>query len=87
MIATFTSQPIVANVSTTGSVSVSVSSSPAVSATASGGLTQQSPPGASAISSAQDVRLSGLADGDVLRYSNSSWRNYPDRNLTDGGHF
>jgi hypothetical protein len=28
-----------------------------------------------------------VADGDVLRYSASRWRNYAESQLTDGGNF
>ena len=42
-----------------------------------------------------DVSTIGLADvltvipqeGDVLRFSDSKWRNYPEKNVTDGGSF
>lgn len=34
-----------------------------------------------------DVTLGSVAQGDVLRYSGSSWRNYPETQLLDGGNF
>lgn len=75
------------------SVSASVGSSP-VRATASGGIGPQGAAGAagpqgpaSSIALAADVEIAGLADGDILRYSSSKWRNYADTNLTDGGNF
>lgn len=71
------------------SISASVGSSP-IRATASGGVGPQGPQGNAgsiAISAASDAEISGLADGDVLRYSSSKWRNYADANLTDGGNF
>jgi len=34
-----------------------------------------------------DVELANLSAGDVLRYAENKWRNYPDVNLTDGGNF
>lgn len=74
------------------SVTAAVTSQP-VSAAASGGVGPQGPQGPAgdagsiAIGSASDAAISGLADGDVLRYSNSRWRNYADANLTDGGNF
>ena len=43
--------------------------------------------GSVTIAAAGDAEISGLADGDVLRYSSSKWRNYADANLTDGGNF
>ena len=74
------------------SISASVGSSP-IRATASGGVGPQGPQGATgnagtvAIAAATDVELTGLADGDVLRYSNSRWRNHAETLLTDGGSF
>jgi hypothetical protein len=45
------------------------------------------PPG-NALSAASDVQLSGVAEGDVLRYSNSKWRNYPEGDIViDGQNF
>lgn len=41
----------------------------------------------SVLSGLSDVALSGLADGDVLRYSSGAWRNSPESNLVDGGNF
>lgn len=74
------------------SVTATVGSSP-VSAAASGGVGPQGPAGAIGdagsitIASASDAAISGLADGDVLRYSSSKWRNYAETQLTDGGNF
>jgi hypothetical protein len=35
-----------------------------------------------------DVALSGVADGDVLRYQSNTWRNFKETDLTlDGGNF
>ena len=34
-----------------------------------------------------DVSLDNLSPGDVLRYENNKWRNYPEIQLTDGGNF
>jgi hypothetical protein len=32
--------------------------------------------------------MSSVADGDVLRYSSSKWRNFPETNMTfDAGNF
>ena len=74
------------------SISASVGSSP-VRATASGGVGPQGPQGPAGdagsvtIAAAGDAEISGLADGDVLRYSNSRWRNHAETLLTDGGSF
>jgi hypothetical protein len=74
------------------SVTATVGSSP-VSAAASGGVGPQGPAGAIGdassitIASASDAAISGLADGDVLRYSSSKWRNYAESGLVDGGNF
>jgi len=89
--ASVNSSPITARVSGS-SVSASVGSS-RVSATISGGIGPAGPQGPAgsaanlAIGSATDVAFSGLADGDVLRYSSSRWRNYAETQLTDGGNF
>lgn len=89
--ASVSSSPITARVSGS-SISASVGSSP-VRASASGGVGPQGPQGvagdASAVSiaAASDVQLASLADGDVLRYSSSKWRNYAEKQLTDGGNF
>ena len=85
--ATVTSQPITANVSG-GSISANVGSS-LVTASASGGIGPQGASGAAGglLEQLQDVLMSSVADGDVLRYSSSKWRNFPDANITDGGNF
>lgn len=92
MKATVISQPIVASVSSSGEISASVVASPAVSSTASGGVGPQGPPGPTgvvAINQAQDVTLTGLSDGDLLRYSTaaSRWLNVNQNNILDGGNF
>ncbi len=69
------------------SVTAAVTSQPVATAVA-GGIGPQGPQGpAASIASASDVALSGLTDGDVLRYSNSRWRNYPEDDLLDAGNF
>jgi hypothetical protein len=88
IVASVSSNQITASVSGS-SVTAAVGSSP-VTASASGGVGPQGAAGdatALSIAGATDVTLSGLADGDVLRYSASKWRNYADANLTDGGNF
>lgn len=94
--ATVVSQPITASVSSAGSISASVSSS-AVTATAGGGIGPQGQQGiqgqqgvaGTALASASDVQLSGLAEGDLLRYgSGGKWQNYPESNvIVDAGNF
>ena len=86
--ASVSSSPITARVSGS-SISASAGSSP-VRATASGGVGPQGPAGDAGsvtIASAGDAEISGLADGDVLRYSSSKWRNYPQDDLLDAGNF
>lgn len=39
------------------------------------------------LSAADDATIASPADGDVLRYSNGKWRNYPGNYLVDGGQF
>jgi hypothetical protein len=34
-----------------------------------------------------DTDIQNIANGDLLRYSNSKWRNSPEDNVTDGGNF
>lgn len=43
--------------------------------------------GITSLSQAADVAFSNLSDGDVLRFSQTRWRNYSDLQLTDGGNF
>lgn len=90
--ASVSSQPITATVNASGSISASVGSS-VVEASAGGGIGPQGPQGVigppgNALSDASDVQLSGVAEGDVLRYSNSKWRNYPEGDIViDGQNF
>lgn len=65
-----------------------------VSASVSGGVGPQGPAGAAGdvtvpagLSNLSDVSLAGLADGDLLRYSASRWRNFREDILVDGGNF
>lgn len=86
--ATVTSQPITANVAGSG-ISANVGSS-LVTASASGGIGPQGASGAAggSLSDIADIQLSSVADGDVLRYSSSKWRNYAESNLIfDAGNF
>lgn len=90
--ASVSSQPITATVAASGIISASVGSS-VVEASAGGGIGPQGPSGpigppGNALSGASDVQLSGVADGDLLRYSNSKWRNHPEGDLIlDGQNF
>jgi hypothetical protein len=90
--ASVSSQPITATVSSSGVISATVGSS-VVEASAGGGIGPQGPQGVigppgDALSAASDVQLSGIAEGDVLRYSNSKWRNFPESNIViDGSNF
>jgi hypothetical protein len=87
--ASVNSSPITARVSGS-SVSASVGSS-RVSATISGGVGPAGPQGpqgpSGSIAGASDVEFDSVAEGDVLRYSSSRWRNYAETQLTDGGNF
>ncbi len=91
--ATVTSSPITATASAS-SVAAAVSSS-SVTASASGGVGPQGPigntgasgGGATQMSELSDVLFTSLAANDVLRYSASKWRNYPETSVTDGGNF
>ena len=81
------------NASVSGSSVDAAVGSSTVTASASGGVGPQGPQGPAGdagsitIGSASDAAISGLADGDVLRYSSSKWRNYPQDDLLDAGNF
>jgi hypothetical protein len=88
--ASVTSQPITAS-AIGGSITASVGSSTVV-ATAGGGVGPQGPAGAAGTAGAglgdlTNVELSGVADGDLLRYSSAKWRNVNQAVVTDGGNF
>ena len=40
-----------------------------------------------ALDNLADVDILNVQNGDVLRYADSRWRNYNEKNLTDGGNF
>jgi len=40
-----------------------------------------------ALNGLNDVTISSVAVGNVLRYNGSKWANYAENNLTDGGNF
>lgn len=90
--ATVVSQPITAAVSGSGAITANVGSS-SVTANAGGGIGPQGPQGVigppgNALSAASDVQLNNVADGDLLRYSSSKWRNKPENDIViDGQNF
>jgi hypothetical protein len=85
--ASVTAQPITATVTASG-ISANVSST-VLAASASGGVGPQGDKGDAAglLSQLTDTQITSVAEGDVLRYSSSKWRNYPDTSITDGGNF
>lgn len=88
--ASVTSQPISASVSS-GSISASVPGASPVAATVAGGVGPvgpAGPPGSNALSNLNDVEIASPSNGDLLRYSNSKWRNYSEQSLVlDGENF
>lgn len=42
---------------------------------------------AGSLAGLSDAQIQNIAEGDLLRYSNSRWRNTPEDNVTDGGNF
>ena len=85
--ATVTSQPISATVTSSG-VSATVASSSA-SVTIAGGVGPQGPAGTSGgpIEQLSNVQITSAQAGDVLRFSNSKWRNSPETDIVDGGNW
>lgn len=85
--ATIDSSPISATVS--GNKIVGSMGSSLVVTSAAGGVGPQGPQGnpGTALSAASDVSLSLVNEGDLLRFSTGRWRNYPQNQLLDGGHF
>lgn len=86
---TVSSQPVTATVSG-NTVVARVPAASAGTATVSGGQGPQGPQGPAGVNNladAGDVALSSPAEGDVLRYASSKWRNYPEANLVDGGNW
>jgi hypothetical protein len=87
--ATVNSQPITASISAAGAITASVGSS-VVTAHAGGGIGPQGPSGATGGNLGQlaDVQIVSVQNGDVLRYSSSKWRNYPESDIViDGQNF
>lgn len=80
---TISGQPIAVTVSGTGLPAVQLSVPSVPTATVSGAAA-----GAAALGQLSDVQLSGVATGDVLRYSSQGqWTNYPETDLLDAGSF
>lgn len=76
---------------TSSSVAAAVGST-VVQASATGGLGPQGPQGVigppgNALSAASDVHLSGVAEGDLLQYSDGKWRNNSVDDIVDFGNF
>ena len=85
--ATVTSQPITATVAgSTVSAAVTSSSS---SVSIAGGVGPQGPAGTSGgpLEQLSNVQITSAQPGDVLRFSNSKWRNSPETDIVDGGNF
>ena len=84
---TTTSQPISATV-TGSTVSASVTSSSST-VSAGGGVGPQGPAGTSGgpIEQLSNVQITSAQAGDVLRFSNSKWRNSPETDIVDGGNW
>lgn len=90
--ATVSSQPITASVSG-DRVAASVPAASAVQASVAGGVGPQGPAGpvgpagSNALAALADVAIDAAATGDVLRYSNGKWRDFPEATLIDGGNY
>jgi len=85
--ATVTSQPITATV-TGSTVSAAVTSSSS-SVSIAGGVGPQGPAGTSGgpLEQLSNVQITSAQPGDVLRFSNSKWRNSPETDIVDGGNW
>ena len=42
---------------------------------------------AGSLAGLSDAQIQNIAEGDLLRYSNSRWRNTPEDSVLDGGNF
>lgn len=93
--ATVTSQqPVTATVSAGGVVAATVPATASVQATVSGGVGPQGvqgpvgPAGSNTLANLTDVQIDAAAAGDLLRYSNGKWRDYPESDIViDGQNF
>ena len=81
------SQPITATASG-GVVNAAVSSSTAM-VTIAGGVGPQGPAGTNGgpLEQLSNVQITSAQAGDVLRYSDSKWRNSPETDIVDGGNW
>jgi hypothetical protein len=91
--ASVSSSPIAASVSGS-SIAASVPASAPVAASVAGGVGPQGPigptgpAGSNTLANLTDVQIDAAASGDVLRYADGKWRDYPELNLTlDGENF
>jgi len=82
-----TSQPISATVTSTGASATVTSSSSSV--TIAGGVGPQGPAGTNGgpLEQLSNVQITSAQTGDVLRFSNSKWRNSPETDIVDGGNW
>lgn len=78
---TISGQPVAVTVSGNNVPTAQLSVPAAPSATVSG------VGGASVLADLNDVQIDAASPGDVLRYANSKWRNYPETDLLDAGNF
>jgi hypothetical protein len=85
--ATVTSQPISATVTSSGASATVASSSSTVST--SGGVGPQGPAGTNGgpLEQLSNVQIASVQPGDVLRFSDSKWRNSPETDIVDGGNW
>lgn len=79
---TTTTAPVQVSASGT-QVSAAIAAIP-VSTVTTGGV---GPQGLTNLSDALDVEITSLSAGDLLRFDNARWRNYPETSLLDGGNF
>lgn len=93
--ATVTSQqPITATVAASGVVSARIPATASVTASVSGGVGPQGvqgpagPAGSNTLANLTDVQIDAAANGDVLRYADGKWRDYPEQDIViDGSNF
>ena len=90
--ASVTTQPISATVSAGGgSISATVPGAASVSASVSGGVGPQGPTGpagSNTLAALTDVQIDAAQPGDLLRYADGKWRDYPETDLViDGQNF
>jgi hypothetical protein len=90
--ASVTTQPISATVSAAGgSISATVPAAASVAASVAGGVGPQGPvgpPGSNTLAALTDVQIDSAQPGDLLRYADGKWRDFPESNLViDGANF